>query len=128
MESFSDNYDYSSDSDFEVDDEEAKPVKIEERRAVAKETQLEDGMPAALDSDKYGYILRFEKEDAQSETSGMSASEMESALAEFEDTKYVRPSPVPPRSDLHNLVPSNSTVDLRRVAKIVVMSDVAFVT
>lgn len=43
----------------------------------------------ALDSEKYGYILRFEKEDAQSETSGMSISEMEAALAEFEDVKCV---------------------------------------
>ena len=105
MEPFSDSYDYSSDSDFEVDDEEVKPVKIEEQRAVAKEAQLEEGIPAALDSDKYGYILRFEKEDAQSETSGISASEMESALAEFEDTKCVRPSSGPPHSDVHKLGP-----------------------
>ena len=40
----------------------------------------------ALDSEKYGYILRFEKEDAPSESS---VSEMESALAEFEDIKCV---------------------------------------
>ena len=97
LEYCSEDYDYSSDSDFEADDEEGKPVKIEAPRAVAKETQVEEGKSGALDSEKYGYILRFEKEDAQSETSGVSASEMESALAEFEDAKCarvpLRPSP-----------------------------------
>lgn len=97
-ESFSDNYDYTSDNDFDVDDEEAKPVKLEEPRAAAKETRSEEGISAILDSEKYGYILRFEKEDAQSEAS---VSEMESALADFEDIKCVR-EPLGPSTFRHS--------------------------
>ena len=55
-----------------------------------KETQLRENTSAVPDGEKCGDILHSEKEDAQSEASGtVSASEMESALAEFEDIKYV---------------------------------------
>lgn len=89
-ESFSDNYDYSSDSDFDEDDEEITSLGVEGQRPVARETELEEDTSAALGNEKCGDILRTEKDDAQSETSGaVSASEMESALAEFEDIKCV---------------------------------------
>lgn len=49
---------------------------------------LDGDTSAALDNEKCGDILHIEKEDARSETSGaMSVSEMESALAEFDDIR-----------------------------------------
>jgi len=90
LESFSDNYDYSSDSDLEVDDEEIEPHKVEESQAVGDVIRPNEDTPSVLDEGKRGDIARMEKEDARSETSGvMSASDVESTFAEFDDVKYV---------------------------------------
>ncbi|KAF9793401.1 hypothetical protein BJ322DRAFT_1103798 [Thelephora terrestris] len=110
LEPFSDDYDYSSDSDFDIDDEESGPPGVEEPQAMVRETRLREDTPAALDNEKCGDILHSEKEDAQSETSGtMSASEMEFALAEAEDTNQGIAGP-------------------KNLAKTVIIHDVAFFT
>lgn len=91
LESFSDDYDYSSDSDFEVENEEIEPHKVEETQVVGKAIRPGDDTSAALDEEKRGDIPHIETEDARSETSGViSVSDVESAFAEFDDVKYVR--------------------------------------
>lgn len=102
LESYSDDYDYSSDSDLEVDDEEVKPSKVEEPRVVAESTLLERDVSPAPGSEEPGDIIHIEKEDARSETSGvMSASDMGSALSELSDIKCV-PVPVDPSLSQHS--------------------------
>lgn len=52
---------------------------------------LDEDTSTALYNEKCGDILHIEKDDAQSETSGvMSASDMESSFAELDDVKCVR--------------------------------------
>ena len=52
---------------------------------------LDEDTSAAIDNEKCGDILHIEKEDAQSEASGvMSVSDMESSFAELDDIKYAR--------------------------------------
>lgn len=71
---------------------------MEEPQAVANATHSEEAVSAALDNDKYGDIIHIEKEDAQSETSGvMSVSDMESALGKLDDIECVR------ISEYHNI-------------------------
>ena len=90
LESFSDNYDYSSDSDFEVDDEEIESHKVEESQAAGEVIRPDEDTPAVLDEGERGGIPHIEKEDARSETSGViSVSDAESTFAEFDDVKYV---------------------------------------
>ena len=130
LESFSDNYDYSSDSDLEVDDEEVEPHEAKELQGAAEATHLGDDAPAA-DDEKCGDILYIEKEDAQSESSGvLSVSDVEAAFADLDDIKCVLvnrcPLPVP-ASDT-NLTCDHGVTDFRHMAKTVVIPDVAFVT
>lgn len=52
-------------------------------------------MSADPGNEKRGDIVHIEKEDTYSETSGvLSASDMESALAELDDVKCVRHGPI----------------------------------
>lgn len=82
LESHSDDYDYSSDSDFE----EVEPPKVGESQA----TRLNGDALAAPGNEKRGDIIHIEKEDAQSEISEfMSPLDMESALDELDDIKCV---------------------------------------
>ena len=53
--------------------------------------RLDEDTSATIDNEKCGDILHIEKEDAQSEASGvMSVSDMESSFAELDDIKYAR--------------------------------------
>ena len=80
----SDDYDYSSDSDFEVDDEEVNPPIVREPQSAVEATDF--------DRDERSDIIHVEKEDTLSETSGViSASDMESTLSELDDIRCVHP-------------------------------------
>ncbi|KAF9648598.1 hypothetical protein BDM02DRAFT_2211634 [Thelephora ganbajun] len=109
IEAFSDNYDYSSDSDLEVDDEEVRSPRVEEPQAVAEAIRLDEDTSTTLNNEKCGDILHTEREDARSETSVASVSEMQSALAELEEINH-------------------GTIDLKHFAKTVVIQEVAFIT
>lgn len=128
LESFSDTYDYSSDSDFEVDDEEAESHKMEELQAVAVAIRPEQDTPVP-DDEKRGDTPQIEKEDTRSETSGViSVSDVESTFAELDDVKCVHAPEGPLLPTPTNLTSSHSTTDLKHLAKTVVISDVAFIT
>jgi len=99
-------------------------------QAVPVATHVDKIPPVTPDNEKYGDILHIEREDAQSETSGvMSASDMESALAELDNVRYVGaledPLVVP---TFMNLLGSHGTNDLGHLGKTVVIHDVAFIT
>lgn len=97
LEPYSDDYDYSSDSDFEVDDEEVNPPKAREPQPVAEATSFDSDVSAALGNEKRVDIIHIEKEDTRSETSEViSASDMESALSELDDSRCVRARADPP--------------------------------
>ena len=65
--------------------------KLGELQAVEVAMHSDGDTSAALDNEKCGDIIQIEKEDAKSESSGiMSASDMESSLAELDDIKCVR--------------------------------------
>ena len=89
-----------------------------------------EDLPAGTrDNEKCGDIVQIEKEDAQSETSGvMSASDIESSFGELDDIKYVRKPEDLPVSTFTNLKCSHGTDDLRRLVNTVVIPDIAFVT
>ena len=90
LESFSDDYDYSSDSDFEVDDEEVSPPKAREPLLAVETMDLDGYISTVLGNEKRGDIINVE-EDTRSETSGVvSASDMDSALSELDDIRCVR--------------------------------------
>jgi hypothetical protein len=65
---------------------------VGELQVVATATHPSGDLPAGTrDNEKRGDIVQIEKEDAQSETSGvMSASDMESSFGELDDIRYVR--------------------------------------
>ena len=92
LEPYSDDYDYSSDSDFEVDDEEVNPPKVREPQLAVEATNFDRDISADLGNEERGDIIYVEKEDTLSETSGvMSASDMGSALSELDDIRRVHP-------------------------------------